>query len=210
MFFMSPDPLVAEDANSGPGCTFYKENNTGREFPDCMDVYEWESPVAPGGSCRNPGPSGGCLYLLSSGKSSQMSAFVDASTDGSSVFIGTDSRLVPVDEDELYDIYDVRTNGGLASQQVLPGTGCQSGAACLGSGTGAPPGDTPGSTAAQPDGNVRRAHRKPCAKKKSKKKCRTSRAKKHKHRKKHGHHKHKRTKSTAAQPGRTAGTGGKK
>lgn len=170
VFFMSPDPLVAEDTNGSPTCTFYKENNSGHEYPDCVDVYEWESPGAPKSSCQSPGPSGGCLYLLSTGKSSQMSAFVDASTDGSSAFIATDSSLVPADQDELYDVYDVRADGGLAAQQTRPAAPCESSASCLDPVAGASAADSPGSSSFQGPGNVHTSPRKRCQKA-SRKKC---------------------------------------
>jgi len=44
------------------------------------DVYEWEADGA--GSCRSSAEDGGCLYLLSTGKSPDPSYLGDASVSG--------------------------------------------------------------------------------------------------------------------------------
>lgn len=97
VFFDSSDGLVAGDRN-------------GTE-----DVYEFE-PVGVG-SCSGSSPgfssvSGGCLGLVSSGGSSEESAFVDASESGDDVFFLTSARLAPGDVDTALDIYDARVGGG--------------------------------------------------------------------------------------------------
>jgi len=74
------------------------------------DPYEFE-PVGVGG-CVVSDPrfsvrSGGCVSLLSSGKSSGESAFMDASATGGDVFVITADKLVSQDFDESRDIYDV-------------------------------------------------------------------------------------------------------
>jgi hypothetical protein len=88
VFFESFDALLPEDTNGK------------------VDVYQWEEQDA--GSCER---AGGCLSLLSTGKSSRNSDFVDASADGQDVFIRTLSSLVPQDPGSV-DIYDVRAGGG--------------------------------------------------------------------------------------------------
>ena len=50
--------------------------------------------------------SSGCIGLISSGTSSQESAFLDASENGDDVFFLTAAQLVPADTDDAYDIYD--------------------------------------------------------------------------------------------------------
>jgi hypothetical protein len=125
VFFQSPDALLPQDTNGSSGC------RPAGEVPTCQDVYEWEAPDAPGGSCQAPEDSGGCLYLLSTGQSSQPSYFGDADLEGRNVFIFTQSQLVPADQDQLYDVYDAREEGGLAAQNERPPTSC-SGEACQG------------------------------------------------------------------------------
>jgi hypothetical protein len=91
LFFNSSDALSSQDVN-------------GQE-----DVYEFE-PAGTGGCTSvsvtfNP-KSGGCVALVSSGTSSQDSAFLDASEGGGDVFFMTTSRLTTQDSDTAYDVYD--------------------------------------------------------------------------------------------------------
>jgi hypothetical protein len=164
VFFETPDPLVAADTNSSPTCSFGVHANGLRSDPLCLDVYEWEAAGAPGGSCTRAEVNGGCLYLLSTGKSQDPSYFMDASADGADVFIATTAQLTPVDKDENYDAYDVRVDGGLASQQVVPGTPCASDEGCRGApGVASPPGSASSATFQGP-GNPKATKPKPCKK----------------------------------------------
>jgi DNA-binding beta-propeller fold protein YncE len=91
LFFSSPDALVAQDTNG------------------LMDVYEFE-PVGMG-SCETTSTTfdekrSGCVSLISSGTSSQESAFFDASETGDDVFFLTSSRLTAADYDTSVDVYD--------------------------------------------------------------------------------------------------------
>jgi hypothetical protein len=169
VFFESPDSLVSGDTNGPPSCKFLERasgTSVFRGVPTCMDVYEWEAPNAPGGSCRQVEVNGGCLYLLSTGTSEASSYFVDASADGRDVFIATASPLVPVDRDDLYDVYDVREGGGLASQQSLPEAPCESDEACRGSagGESAAPYGAIGSSSFKGPGNPRVEKSRRCRK----------------------------------------------
>jgi DNA-binding beta-propeller fold protein YncE len=79
------------------------------------DVYEFER--AGSGTCTDESPafdplSGGCHFLISSGKSGDESFLIDASESGRDVFISTRSQLSGWDENENYDIYDAREGGG--------------------------------------------------------------------------------------------------
>jgi hypothetical protein len=65
------------------------------------DVYEFEPSGV--GSC---GLSSGCVGLISGGGSSEESAFLDASENGSDVFFLTSAQLSKADTDDAYDIYD--------------------------------------------------------------------------------------------------------
>jgi hypothetical protein len=87
VFFVSLDGLVPQDTNG------------------LADVYEWEQQGA--GDCQS---GGGCIYLLSGGKSPDNSYLVDASVRGDDVFIVTRAQLTPLDVNENFDIYDVRVN----------------------------------------------------------------------------------------------------
>ncbi len=79
------------------------------------DVYQWEA--AGKGTCTEAESiydpqSGGCIGLISSGKSPHDSQFIDASPSGDTVFFRTDSSLVSWDLGQI-DIYAARVGGGL-------------------------------------------------------------------------------------------------
>ena len=160
LYFESSDALIPADTNG------------------VMDVYQWQE--ADSGDCTVQSPvfstqNGGCVDLISSGQSPRDSSFVDASPDGSDVFIATLSSLLPQDYG-LVDIYDAREGGGYPPQPNPPAA-CE-GEACQG--PLVPPSDpTPASSAYEGPGNP------PAAKKKAKKKKKTSKKAK-------GHEKHKR------------------
>ena len=108
VFFDSLDSLVTTDTNNDE------------------DVYEWEAQGV--GSCAE---AGGCLALISSGRSTEGASFIDASADGSDAFFLTDGSLVPADPG-AGDVYDARVGGGTPAVsppidclgdacQVLPG-----------------------------------------------------------------------------------------
>jgi NHL repeat len=154
LFFNSPDPLVAGDSNGTPRCTYFEEGaGSGNNIPDCEDVYEWEAPGSPGGSCHTEEVNHGCLYLLSGGKSKQASNLVDVSADGKDAFIATASPLVPIDRDSLTDVYDVGIDRGVASQQSTPVPPCASSEACQDPPSGSPPGSSAGTATFHGPGN---------------------------------------------------------
>lgn len=124
VFFETPDKLIASDTNGDAGCPAV----VGRpSIRICQDVYEWEASGA--GTCQSKSQNGGCLYLISTGESSEPSYFADASTDGNDVFLFTRQTLVRQDTDQLYDVYDARIGGGIASQNQPSPTPCE-GEAC--------------------------------------------------------------------------------
>ncbi len=88
VFFDSEDALVLADTNNG------------------KDAYQWEAQGE--GSCAK---EGGCLSLISDGKSAGGASFVDASADGSDAFFITDGSLVGSDPGAL-DLYNARVGGG--------------------------------------------------------------------------------------------------
>ena len=137
LFFNSPDALSSQDSN-------------GKE-----DVYEYE-PVGTG-SCASEIANGGCVSLISSGKSEQESAFLDASEAGQDVFFLTSAPLTAQDPDKAFDIYDARICAGAEEGCPVPPPapvkpceeeGCRGGAGQH-SGFGAP-----ASTSASGSGNV--------------------------------------------------------
>lgn len=173
LYFESQDPLVARDTN-------------GR-----LDVYQWER-LGTGG-CEEADVSfsvsaGGCVDLISSGKSALDSEFVDASASGDDVFFTTLASLYPADPG-LVDLYDARVEGGFPGP-ASPAPSCE-GEACQGT-PEAPNDPTPASESFQGAGNVTvgaplPASRKPCAKGKVKRRGKCV-AKKHKHAPKRAKH----------------------
>ena len=79
-----------------------------------LDVYEWHE---------------GRLSLISSGRESSDSFFLDSSSDGSNVFFGTHASLVSADSDGAGDLYDARIGGGFPTPSgsgPCEGDACQS------------------------------------------------------------------------------------
>ncbi len=134
LFFESTDALVPQDSNGA------------------RDVYEYEPPGVGDCATANAGyveGSGGCVGLISSGTSGEQSVFMDASENGSDVFFLTTSQLARADNDEGYDVYDARVDGGFPERS--PGPVCE-GDACQ-SPFGAPEDSTPGSLTYSGPGN---------------------------------------------------------
>ncbi len=107
-FFETEEALVPQDTNGQ------------------MDVYEWEQEGS--GACHVGG--GICIYLLSTGVSSNGSYFGNASADGKDVFFITRQSLVNQDQDANQDLYDARIGGGIPAQNVPPIATCE-GESCL-------------------------------------------------------------------------------
>ncbi len=108
------------DVNTGshPGCYPIVEG----EVTGC-NVYEWEAPGE--GSCvEGPAPyyalDEGCLFLISSGTSTEQSYFGDASANGDDVFFFTRQALVRSDDDENVDVYDASVDGGACGVEGFP------------------------------------------------------------------------------------------
>jgi hypothetical protein len=90
VFFESPDPLVAQDSNTGSPPALVEEDTTALQG---RDVYEWED---------------GVVYLISTGTSTRDSYLLGSSESGGDVFFATAQSLVPGDTDGGYDVYDAR------------------------------------------------------------------------------------------------------
>ena len=181
-FFETPDALVAADTNGEGGCTPWGSGLQQTIALNCQDVYEWEAGGS--GSCTEASSSynpenGGCIYLISGGKSDQASFFGDAGVDGRDVFVFTFERLVGQDRDSLLDVYDARAGGGLASQAASESPSC-AGDACRSQPAPPPPPPTAASEGFSGPGNSKRSH---------------VAGKKHKKHRKHRHGRHKRRKA---------------
>jgi Tol biopolymer transport system component len=116
-----------------------------------------------------------CIALLSTGRSDGDSYFVDASAAGDDVFISTHEALVPWDDDQRYDVYDLRVGGG------LPGPpsdqpGC-SGEACRPIVPPPPAVVPPGSSSFGGQGNVRQEKPRKKQAKKKKRSCKKKKGK---------------------------------
>jgi hypothetical protein len=88
--------LVAERGISSDGSRIFFDTPdplVPQDTDGVRDVYEWEN---------------GEVYLISSGKSSHNSYFLDNSENGDDVFFATTDGLVPGDTDGGYDVYDAR------------------------------------------------------------------------------------------------------
>lgn len=167
LYFESYDALVPRDTNGA------------------LDVYQWEVPGAGGCEESNPDYSpanGGCIDLISTGRSPVDASFVDATPSGSDVFFTTDESLLPQDVG-LRDIYDARIGGGFPPPPTPPapceGEACQPPSA-------APNDQTPSSASFHGSGNLGEGAKPRCRKgarqvrQKGRLRCvKTQRAKKH-------------------------------
>jgi sugar lactone lactonase YvrE len=164
VFFQSSEQLLPEDANG------------------VQDVYEWR---AQGEGCKRPG---GCLVLISSGKSENPNYLYGMTPDGHDVFFTTLEKLAGADITGSPSIYDARVEGGIPDPpEAEP---CQ-GDACQGQGSVSPPPAAPVSTAPG-NGDLESTKSKPCPRGKRKA---HSQGKPHcvkKPHKKHHHKKHRR------------------
>ena len=111
--------------------------------------------------------------LLSSGKGEEAAWFEDASNSGDDVFVVTKQHLVNKDSDELWDLYDVRVEGGFLEPPPPP-TAC-SGDGCRGALSSGPQVSSPATNSFSGPGNPHPKRQKP----------RHKRRKHHKHKKNH-------------------------
>ena len=96
----------------------------------------------------------GSLHLLSTGAGASGSRFLDATPDGSDVFIATAQPLLRRDKDLVTDYYDVRVDGGFL-EALPPPPDCDAGSACRETGTAAAGPPQPGTSSFAGPGNAR-------------------------------------------------------
>lgn len=70
-------------------------------------------------------PRRGRLALLSTGRGSEPANFVEADPRGDNVYLVTRQRLTAGDGDDLVDLYDARTDGGLPEPEAIGNPPCQ-------------------------------------------------------------------------------------
>jgi hypothetical protein len=100
LFFNSHSALVPQDVNGTWDVYEYEPPGKGSEGEgDCTTSTQGASDV------YDP-KAEGCVGLISSGESSEESAFLDASESGGDVFFMTLSQLVSQDIDHSVDVYD--------------------------------------------------------------------------------------------------------
>ncbi len=113
--------VVSEDGNR----IFFHSNESlenGDSNGGVKDVYQWEAQGT--GSCET---AGGCIDLISTGTSAQISEFLDASAEGADVFFSTTSSIDPRDPASI-DVYDAKVGGGFPIPPKQPdclGDSCQ-------------------------------------------------------------------------------------
>jgi hypothetical protein len=93
-YFESPDPLVLGDTNNA------------------LDVYQWQAQGI--GDCGRPG---GCVALVSSGRATGGSRFLDASASGEEVYFLTGESLIKADPGAA-DVYVARVGGGFPEPSI--------------------------------------------------------------------------------------------
>ena len=133
LFFDSSDALVPLDVNGTADVYEYEPDNVPAGAPeacgpastDGADVFK------PAHAFSVEGVSGvepaGCVALISSGRSSEESLFLDASESGGDVFFMTSASLVSQDFDTSYDVYDAHECN---SEAPCPAPGGEAPAPC--------------------------------------------------------------------------------
>jgi hypothetical protein len=100
--------------------------------------------------------NGGCLALVSSGQSTRVSTFMDASESGDDVFFLTSARLTPQDSDTAADVYDahVCSSGSPCLPPPAPSARCADSATCQGPAAAPPVAESPPTATFNGRGNI--------------------------------------------------------
>lgn len=147
LFFNSADALIPGDGNGN------------------WDVYEFEP--AGIGDCTESDPryapaNGGCVALVSSGLSTRVSTFMDASESGDDVFFLTSARLTSQDSDTAADVYDAHVCSSQSPCLSPPASppGCADSATCQGPAFVLPSFESPPTISLHGRGNLHPHHRR--------------------------------------------------
>ncbi len=139
LFFDASDQLVPKDGNgTGDVYEFEPEGVPAGSEHACSDASGSGSVVfEPARSVRMEGRTvneyAGCVGLISSGESSEESAFLDADETGSEVFFLTSGKLAGEDVDTLRDVYVARecsSASPCATPSAAPPKPCDNEASC--------------------------------------------------------------------------------
>ena len=105
------DPVLSRNLSEDGGRVFFQSEEAllPSDTNHTTDVYEWEADGE--GSCQTDTQDDGCVYLISSGSSTEQSYFGDASANGDDVFFFTRQALTASDSDNNVDVYDARVDG---------------------------------------------------------------------------------------------------
>ena len=105
------DPVLSRNLSEDGGRVFFQSEEAllPSDTNHTTDVYEWEADGE--GSCQTDTQDDGCVYLISSGSSTEQSYFGDASANGDDVFFFTRQALTASDTDNNVDVYDARVDG---------------------------------------------------------------------------------------------------
>ena len=107
LLFDSPADLVPEAGNAKEDVYEFEPAGTGgcsQSIPSGFSLYKPARAYEVEGAQGEEGA--GCVGLISSGSSSEESAFLDSSENGEDVFFMTTAKLAPQDDDTAFDIYD--------------------------------------------------------------------------------------------------------
>jgi hypothetical protein len=132
VFFTSQDPLVEEAEPSDMAAR----------------VYQWER-----GGQGDCGAQGGCISVISGANPSRDAIFLDASENGSDVFLATTDQLTTADKGGAFAVYDARVDGGFPPQEVA--RECMSEAECRQASASSPASPGAATPGFQGPGNVK-------------------------------------------------------
>jgi hypothetical protein len=126
LFFQSPDALVPHDSNNQ--LDVYEWERVGGTDSSPAEIEQGENSCTSSASTFNAN-SEGCVFPISDVAGDFESRFMDATPDGSNVFIATKDQLVPeADADARPNAYDVRVGGGFPVS--VPAAPCDNGDSC--------------------------------------------------------------------------------
>jgi hypothetical protein len=118
LFFNAADALVPQDTNGKEDVYEYEPQGVGPEAVPCgpgaasgSEVFKAAHQYVGVEDSHGEEPAG-CVALISSGKSSKESAFLDASENGDDVFFLTAAPLASSDIDTADDVYDAHVCSG--------------------------------------------------------------------------------------------------